>query len=146
MFLSRTVRGTISLAVLLAPLVLTAALAADLKVVIDGVRGDKGTVMVALFNDAPAFKADARFAGAFMTAKPGRVVVGFPELAPGTYAVSAFHDENGSGVLETNFLGIPNEGYGFSNNAKGFAGPPSFGAASVALEDKHLTVTLKLAY
>ncbi len=133
-------------AILLAALYPAVAPAGDLKIIIDGIRGDKGAVMVALFNDASAFEADVRFAGAFMTARTGRVVVAFPELARGTYAISAFHDENGSGELDSNFLGIPSEGYGFSNAAKGFAGPPSFDAAAVVLADEHLTVTLKLTY
>ena len=120
--------------------------AADLRVVIDGLRSDQGTVRVALFNDASGFEADTRFAGAFIMAKTGRVVVAFPELGPGTYAVSAFHDENGNGELDANFLGVPNEGYGFSNEAKGNFGPPSFESASLFLADKPLTVTLKLSY
>lgn len=120
--------------------------AADLKIVVDGVRSTGGTVMVALFKDASAFEADARLAGAFVTARPGQVVVAFPELGPGSYAVSTFHDENGNGELDANFLGVPTEGYGFSNGASGLFGPPDFAAASVALEDKDLTLTLKLNY
>ncbi len=130
----------------LVSLTATVAQASDLKVVVDGVRSGKGAIMVALFNDASAFAADARFAGAFVTAKPGRVVVAFPELEPGTYAVSAFHDENDNDELDANFLGVPTEGYGFSNEAKGLFGPPDFAAASVVLKDRHMSITLELTY
>ena len=44
----------------------------------------------------------------------------------GKYAFRFFHDENSNGKLGTNWLGIPNEGFGFSNNAKGTFGPPAF--------------------
>jgi uncharacterized protein (DUF2141 family) len=47
-------------------------------------------------------------------------------LKPAKYAFKYFHDENDNDHLETNSLGIPLEGFGFSNNAKGFLGPPSF--------------------
>lgn len=48
------------------------------------------------------------------------------DLKPGKYAFQYFHDENNDEEINTNFMGIPKEGYGFSNNAKGSFGPPSF--------------------
>lgn len=57
------------------------------------------------------------------TAKPICVFRGIPE---GTYGLSAFHDKNGNGKLDTNFVGMPTEDYCASNNARGFMGPPSF--------------------
>lgn len=47
-------------------------------------------------------------------------------LKIGKYSFKYFHDENNNGKLDTNKLGIPNEGFGFSNNAKGTFGPPAF--------------------
>ena len=40
----------------------------------------------------------------------------FENVAPGTYAISVMHDENGNGKLDKSFIGIPTEGYGVSNN------------------------------
>jgi len=57
------------------------------------------------------------------TARPICVFRGIPA---GTYGLSAFHDKNGNGKLDTNFLGMPTEDYCASNNARGFMGPPSF--------------------
>lgn len=48
------------------------------------------------------------------------------DLNSDQYAFKYFHDENDNGKLDCNWLGIPNEGYGFSNNAVGTYGPPSF--------------------
>ncbi|TRX71327.1 DUF2141 domain-containing protein [Carboxylicivirga sp. M1479] len=50
----------------------------------------------------------------------------FDKLKPGNYSYKYFHDANGNKELDTNMIGIPKEGYGFSNNAKGTFGPPSF--------------------
>jgi uncharacterized protein (DUF2141 family) len=47
-----------------------------------------------------------------------RAVCEFPGVAPNTYAVSVFHDENSNGKLDTNFMGIPREGVGASNGAR----------------------------
>jgi uncharacterized protein (DUF2141 family) len=51
----------------------------------------------------------------------------------GTYANSVFHDENDDGVLNTNFIGMPHEGYGFSNNHTYATHPASF-------EESHFTI------
>jgi len=48
----------------------------------------------------------------------------------GTYALSVFHDSQNTGKLRTNAFGVPRDGYGFSNNATGTFGPPSFEKAS----------------
>jgi hypothetical protein len=47
----------------------------------------------------------------------------FSNVQPGRYAAIAFHDENGNGKPDKNFLGVPTEPYGFSNNVQGFLGP-----------------------
>lgn len=52
--------------------------------------------------------------------------VSFDELAPGIYAITAFHDEDGNGTLDFDTRGIPFEATGNGNNAKGRFGPPSF--------------------
>ena len=51
-------------------------------------------------------------------------------VAPGTYAIAVFHDENSNGKLDSNFMRIPREGVGASNAAKGHFGPPKFDAAA----------------
>lgn len=70
-------------------------------------------------------------------------VVTFKNLPKGTYAVSIFHDENNNGKLDSNFIGIPKEDYGCSNDAKGFMGPPKWKDAKFELKtDKTITITL----
>jgi len=53
-------------------------------------------------------------------------ILTIPALKPGKYAVRYYHDENMNGKMETNIVGKPTEGYGFSNNVTGKFGPPPF--------------------
>jgi uncharacterized protein (DUF2141 family) len=61
------------------------------------------------------------------------------DLAPGSYAVSVFHDANGNGKLDT-FVGIPKEGYGFSRNPPFRPRAPRFDEAQVDLTGNSSTV------
>lgn len=98
---------------------------------ITGLRTSKGTVYVSLYNQSDGYPKE--HAKAFKVAHS--VVLGnkckimFEGLPEGVYAVACYHDENDNGKIDTNFLGIPKEGTGASNNAKGFMGPPSFNSA-----------------
>ena len=79
------------------------------------------------------------FAGAvaaqWQVALAGSVEFIFTGLPAGSYAVAVYHDENGNEELDTNLLGIPREGFAFSGDARGFAGPPSFDDAAVEVVD-----------
>ena len=54
-------------------------------------------------------------------------VIKIDSLPSGTYAIQYYHDINSNGKLDTGAFGIPEEGYGSSNDARGFMGPPDFG-------------------
>ena len=58
--------------------------------------------------------------------KDNSCLFSFNNLTPGKYAVRYYHDENMNGEMETNLVGKPTEGYGFSNNVIGKFGPPPF--------------------
>lgn len=68
----------------------------------------------------------------------------FENVAPGTYAVKIFQDVDGDGKMGTNALGIPNEPFGFSNNAMGNFGPPSFKQAAFEVGKEPVVIRLKL--
>lgn len=70
----------------------------------------------------------------------------FEDIPPGTYAIAVIHDENMNGKLDTNWLGIPTEGYGFSNEEKGGAGVPSFSNASFPYDGHDLELNIGLHY
>ena len=66
-------------------------------------------------------------------------------LVPGNYAVSVIHDENGNRELDTNLIGIPTEGIGFSHNPRVTFGPPSFANASFDAASE-ATQTIRIKY
>lgn len=100
----------------------------DLTVQITGLKSNAGKCIVALYNNPKGFPTETKSAVATITIaiKDGRCTAVFPGIAVGEYAVSVVHDENDNGKLDTNYIGIPKEGIGTSNNAKSSFGPPKY--------------------
>ncbi len=67
-----------------------------------------------------------------------------PGVPHGVYAISVFHDVDGDGALKTNFLGIPREPIGASNDARGRFGPPSFEDMKFQLDDEEVALVINL--
>jgi uncharacterized protein (DUF2141 family) len=135
------------------------ASAYELKVIIEGIRSSAGSLMIGLYDSDEHFQKavknsakvgllndSERLVGISMRAISAKQSAVFTDLQPGTYAIVAFHDKNENGKLEENAWGIPTEGYGFSNNAEGFLGAPSFNDAAVALDHDDKTVEITLSY
>jgi uncharacterized protein (DUF2141 family) len=107
----------------LAPLALIVALssasafAGDLTVKLHGIRTQTGVVKVAVVDSQEAW--DGKVAPVQTDGVPAQAEEAnftFKDLKPGSYAVLITHDENDNGKLDTNVMGMPLEGYGFSNN------------------------------
>lgn len=114
-----------------------------------GIRNDRGVVACALFESADGFPADyLRRATSIVVARvrDTQTRCDFPAVTPGTYALAVVHDENMNGRLDRNRLGIPEEGYGFSNDARGFLGAPSFPAAGFRYDGSRLELSISLEY
>lgn len=87
-----------------------------LRLDVSSFRNANGTLNCRLFTDATSFP-DGEGERTVRTVIAGtQSTCVFDDLPPGTYAVAVVHDENGNGRLDKNFLGIPTEGYGVSNN------------------------------
>jgi uncharacterized protein (DUF2141 family) len=98
-------------------LFMVAAHGGDLAVTISDIRESRGALMIAVMNSDAAWNNEAKpVAVQKVPAAKGELKLLFKDLAPGAYAVQVMHDENENDKLDTNFLGIPTEGYGFSNN------------------------------
>lgn len=90
--------------------------ATSLRVDVSGLRNAKGTLNCRLFAESASFP-DGDGARTLRAAIDGmQASCVFDGVPPGIYAVAVVHDENGNGRLDRNFLGIPAEGYGVSNN------------------------------
>lgn len=120
-----------------------AAHAGDLTVTVSDIRTAKGTLMVAVMNSDAAWNNQAKpVAGTKVAAVEGKVTLHFKDLPSGEYAVQVMHDENDNGTLDANFLGIPTEGYGFSNNPNVMR-RAHFDESTFELADK-ATITIRL--
>jgi len=119
-----------------------------LIVAIDGFRSDEGRALIALFSSKEGFpdKSKKAFGKNAGTIRERKAVVEFIDIPHGTYAVGVLHDENGNGKMDTNWLGVPKEGYGSSNNVKTIFSPPSFEKAAFTMNDDSLVVTIQMNY
>ena len=118
-----------------------------LTVRLQGLANDRGRVAVALFDSADAFPDQKRaIRGQLAKIEKGRAAVRFEAVRPGVYAVAVLHDENENDEMDFNFLGMPLEGYGFSNDASAPFGPPSFAAAKFRLQPRNSFISVKMRY
>jgi uncharacterized protein (DUF2141 family) len=119
-----------------------------IHVEIAGLRNDKGQVLCALFLSPGDFpkKTDKAVAHRTSIISNRHAVCEFLGVTPDTYAVSVIHDENSNGRLDTNFMGIPREGVGASNDAKGHFGPPKFDAAAFRFPGGRLELKITINY
>lgn len=149
---------------LLSPVLLTLVAlpvnASELRISVDGIRSQHGSVLIGLYDsfssfnraialsDKDGFLNDPnRFAAVALRANAAmKSAVVFTNLAPGQYAIILFHDENGNGKLDKNAFGVPTEPYGFSNNAQGFLGPPAFEKAMMQIGTSNKDVHIALVF
>ena len=117
-----------------------------LTVEISGIQGTGGQISIGLYTSEEGFpKTEKSYKGLNIRVTDEEVVAAFQDVPAGTYAIAVFHDTNSNGKLDKNFLGIPKEGYAFSNNVFGTFGPPDFEDASFEL-DGNKTVKIKMGY
>ena len=124
---------------------------ANLTVTLTGIRNDKGQVFIQLWNAPEGFPKRAEKAYKYVAIEASKAVKGavtttFADLAPGTYAVSTLHDENGNGRMDTGAFGIPKEGWAVSNNVVTHAHAPSYENASFVLPPTGQTIVIALHY
>lgn len=119
-----------------------------IRVHIEGLNSDQGQVVCALFASADAFpkRIDRAYARMAVPIVAGHANCEFTMGPAGTYAVSVFHDENSNGKLDTNWLGIPREGVGASNNPKPRMGPPKFRAAKFQYSEGSIDIDITIHY
>lgn len=117
----------------------------SLEVTVKNIKENKGSIRVGLFTSEKDFLKKAH-AGKVIKVSGPEVKVIFENLPPGEYAVSIIHDENDNGELDSNFMGIPREGFAFGNNAMGSFGPPPFEKAKVKLDKDPVNQVISLRY
>lgn len=120
----------------------------DLHIKIDNVKNNSGEILYLVFSRSEGFPDNEKNSirqGKISTEEASSEGLVIRGLAEGQYAISLFHDENSNGLLDTNFLGLPKEGFGFSKNPKIYFGPPSFDRSRFELSNSR-QIKINLIY
>lgn len=121
---------------------------ACLTVELIGLRSNLGVINIGVFSSPEGFPNDATKAvrsGCFpIPTLP--LLLTFDDLPFGQYAATVHHDENMDGKLNTNLLGIPTEGIGFSGNPKIWRGVPAFERTRFEFSSANSTVSIRVKY
>jgi uncharacterized protein (DUF2141 family) len=112
-----------------------------LDIEISEIRSNKGYIMLQLFDGKEKVLSQEQ-----NPVKDNSCLFSFTSLTPVKYAVRYYHDENMNGKMETNLVGKPTEGYGFSNNVIGKFGPPPFEKWLFEINDDNKKIVLKPTY
>jgi uncharacterized protein (DUF2141 family) len=122
--------GSLSMLALLSQ----SAVAADLTVNISDIEQGKGHVLVALYSSNETYDTGKANFSSKVKADKSVASVTFTDLADGEYAIKMYQDENSNNKLDFNMMGIPKEGYGFSNNV-GMFGAPDYKEAKFIVKE-----------
>lgn len=119
-----------------------------INVVLEGMRSSRGLAAVTLYADNSSkflVKRGSMYVGR-SPAHEGttRTCIFLP--APGIYALAIYHDENGNQSFDRTGLGLPAEGYGFTNNPATLAGLPRFSSVRLAIPRTNMTTRITMKY
>ena len=119
----------------------------SITVRVEGIEGSDGLLRISLFQTAEGFPERSELAARTASVEPAgpTAEVAFGDVPAGDWAAAVLHDENRNEKLDRNFLGIPKEGVGASNDAVRF-GLPKFESARVQVMPEGATVVVKLRY
>lgn len=135
----------LALALLLLAVALPAE-AATLTVTVENVRNDSGNIRLSIFASPAEWPSHSTTEHDLVQPAHSGNVVFKLDLPPGTYAINGFHDENGNVEFDRTAIGLPEEGYFFSDNAKPFLSAPSFKAASFTLPPQGAAIATRVVY
>lgn len=132
---------------LVAPTPEAAATAGTLSIRMSGFRSADGQVLISVFRGEDGFPGEPSKAWKTAIAKISGDRASVDIAAePGEYAFAILHDENGNNQMDTNWVGIPKEGLGTSNNAKGRMGPPKYRDAKFNVPAEGVVQNIKIVY
>ena len=121
----------------------------NVEVVISGIRSEKGQIVIGVFKDNESFKIEKAFLSKKFVKKgvsKGEMTVKF-DLEAGTWGLSLLDDENSNGKMEYKVLGIPKEGFGFSDYYHKGLKKPKFDAFKFDLKDgQKKKINIKIRY
>jgi uncharacterized protein (DUF2141 family) len=117
---------------------------ARLTVHVRGVLAKGGLVRLGLYDRAGYEKDGEPVAFADVPAKAGETVIVLAPVAPGDYAIETYQDVNANDKMDQTLIGLPEEPYGFSRDARPFLSRPGFGAVKITLAPGENSQTIHL--
>lgn len=121
----------------------------NLHVQVDGIRNAKGNILLSIYNQKDKFMGDPKTKAIYNAVgkiEHGKTSFIFKNIPLGQYAISLLHDENKNEKMDKNLLGIPKEGYGFSNNITLKFGPPSFEETKFNFNKSEQNIHISMKY
>ena len=120
---------------------------ADINIEIQNIKNTTGKLSIGLYNKSENFPIISKvYKGVHLDIDSHTLKYTFKKIPHGLYAVSVLHDENSNAKLDKSFLGIPKEGYGFSNNVKIIFLPPTFKDAKFKVSTQNINLKIKVEY
>ena len=116
----------------------------DISLKIEGIENEGGTIMIALFGENDKFLKEPSYSKEIPLSNETSISLVIENIPYGVYAISIYHDLNNNNKLDANFIKIPKEPIGFSNNYLPKFGPPSFKGASFTLASENLDMPVSL--
>lgn len=120
----------------------------SIRISVSGLKNKEGQLGILIFTNKEGFPSDWQkaYKQILIPVSGDKAEYTFTDLPYGRYAVSVMHDENKNKKLDTNFIGIPKEGHGVSNNATSSMGPPKFEDAAFTLDRSIIEMEIKVNY
>lgn len=116
-----------------------------LLIKVENIKVNQGKIMLAIYSDDLEFLSETTYRSIHHEVNElGTTMVKITDLPYGNYAISIYHDENNNGKLDTNFMKIPKEPYGFSNNARGMFGPPKVNEAKFSFSTMEQEIKIEI--
>lgn len=118
------------------------------NVAVEGLRNSNGVVTLTLYPDDPTrfLKPRGSLYVTKVNARAGLAHACIHVPAPGAYGLALYHDENANGEIDRNGLGIPKEGFGFSNNPRIFLSAPGFAKVRFIAPSGGSSTRIKMKY
>lgn len=118
----------------------------ELRVILDGLRSDAGRTICRIYPEGANFPRHGSVERVDAAIANGRSACIFSGVAPGRYAVATAHDEDGDGAVDRGLLGVPTEGFAFSQNARVRLGPPDFDDAAIDVPATGAAIHIRMTY
>ncbi|MEM9724051.1 MAG: DUF2141 domain-containing protein [Pseudomonadota bacterium] len=118
----------------------------ELRVILEGLRSDAGRTICRIYPEGANFPRQGSVERVDAAIANGRSACVFSGVAPGRYAVAIAHDEDGDGAVDRGLLGVPTEGFAFSQNARVRLGPPDFDEAAIDVPAAGAAIRIQMTY